>query len=58
MLHRTGDGDTSYCVSKAMLNMTVRLMFNELRPEGTPSGLSSRLGAILYVREKGGPGAL
>lgn len=34
MLHRTGDGDTSYCVSKAMLNMTVRLMFNELRPEG------------------------
>ena len=23
-----------YCVSKAMLNMTVRLMFNELRPEG------------------------
>lgn len=34
MLHRTGDGDTAYCISKAMLNMAVRLMFNELHPEG------------------------
>ena len=34
MLHRTGDGDSSYCTSKAALNMCVRLLFNELQPKG------------------------
>ncbi len=31
---RGDDGGSAYCISKAMLNMQVKLLFNELRPDG------------------------
>lgn len=34
LLHRTGETDSAYCISKAMLNMQAKLLFNELRPKG------------------------
>lgn len=32
--HRGDDGGSAYCISKAMVNMQVKLLFNELRQEG------------------------
>ena len=32
--HRGDDGGSAYCMSKSMLNMEVKLLFNELRPKG------------------------
>lgn len=51
MLHRTGDGDSSYCTSKAALNMCVRLLFNELQPKDTPSASTIPDGSVPIWQE-------
>lgn len=51
MLHRTGDGDSSYCTSKAALNMCVRLLFNELQPKDTPSASTTPDGSVPIWQE-------
>ena len=59
MLHRTGDGDSSYCTSRQPLTCASACCSMNCSPKDTPSASTTRMGPFLYGRRrKGSPRTL